>query len=36
MQSADVRVIRRRETDGEPAVAGPLDMYGGIGAVLRF
>jgi peptide chain release factor subunit 1 len=36
MQSADVRVIRRRATDGEPAVAGPLDMYGGIGAVLRF
>jgi peptide subunit release factor 1 (eRF1) len=36
MQSADVRVLRRREPDGEPAVAGPLDMYGGIGAVLRF
>jgi peptide subunit release factor 1 (eRF1) len=36
MQSADVRVLGRREADGEPAVAGPLDMYGGIGAVLRF
>jgi peptide chain release factor subunit 1 len=36
MQSADVRVLQRREPDGEPAVAGPLDMYGGIGAVLRF
>jgi peptide subunit release factor 1 (eRF1) len=36
MQSADVRILRRREADGEPAVAGPLDMYGGIGAVLRF
>jgi peptide chain release factor subunit 1 len=36
MQSADVRVLRRREADGEPAVAGPLDLYGGIGAVLRF
>jgi peptide chain release factor subunit 1 len=36
MQSADVRILRRREADGEPAVAGPLDLYGGIGAVLRF
>jgi peptide chain release factor subunit 1 len=36
LQSADVRVLRRREPDGEPAVAGPLDLYGGIGAVLRF
>ncbi len=36
MQCADVRVLRRREPDGEPAVAGPLDLYGGIGAVLRF
>ena len=36
LQSADVRVLRRREADGEPAVAGPLDLYGGIGAVLRF
>jgi peptide chain release factor subunit 1 len=36
MQSADVRILRRREADGEPAVAGPLDFYGGIGAVLRF
>jgi peptide chain release factor subunit 1 len=36
LQSADVRILRRREPDGEPAVAGQLDMYGGIGAVLRF
>jgi len=36
MQSADVRVLQRREADGEPAQAGQLDMYGGIGAVLRF
>jgi hypothetical protein len=36
MQSADVRLLRRREPDGEPVVAGPLDLYGGIGAVLRF
>jgi peptide chain release factor subunit 1 len=36
MQSADVRILRRREADGQPAVAGPLDLYGGIGAVLRF
>ena len=36
LQSADVRCLARREADGEPAVAGPLDMYGGIGAVLRF
>jgi hypothetical protein len=31
MQSADVRVLARRGAD-----AGPLDTYGGIGAVLRF
>src|SRR5204862_7332381 len=36
MQSADVRVLRRREPDGEPAVAGPLDLYGGIGTVQRY
>jgi peptide chain release factor subunit 1 len=36
LQSADVRFLRSRVPDGEPAVAGPLDMYGGIGAVLRF
>jgi hypothetical protein len=36
MQSADVRILQRREADGEPAQAGELDMYGGIGAVLRF
>jgi peptide chain release factor subunit 1 len=36
MQSADVRILRRREPDGEPAQASQLDMYGGIGAVLRF
>ena len=36
LQSADVRCIARREADGEPAAAGELDMYGGIGAVLRF
>jgi hypothetical protein len=36
LQSADVRFLRSRVPDGEPTVAGPLDMYGGIGAVLRF
>jgi hypothetical protein len=36
LQSADVRVLERREADGEPAQAQQLDMYGGIGAVLRF
>jgi peptide chain release factor subunit 1 len=36
LQSADVRVLHRRDPDGEPAAAGPLDLYGGIGAVLRF
>jgi peptide subunit release factor 1 (eRF1) len=36
MQSADVRVLQRREPDGEPTQATQLDMYGGIGAVLRF
>jgi peptide chain release factor subunit 1 len=36
MQSADVRILQRREPEGEPAQAGQLDMYGGIGAVLRF
>jgi peptide subunit release factor 1 (eRF1) len=36
MQSADVRIIQPRAPDGEPAAAGPLDLYGGIGAVLRF
>lgn len=36
MQSADVRILGRREPDGVPASAGQLDMYGGIGAVLRF
>jgi peptide chain release factor subunit 1 len=36
LQSADVRFLRPRVPEGEPTVAGPLDMYGGIGAVLRF
>ena len=36
LQSADVRILQPRAADGEPAVAGPLDLYGGIGAVLRF
>jgi peptide subunit release factor 1 (eRF1) len=36
LQSADVRFLHPRVPDGEPTVAGPLDMYGGIGAVLRF
>ena len=36
LQSADVRILQRREPDGEPVVAGPLEHYGGIGAVLRF
>jgi peptide chain release factor subunit 1 len=36
LQSADVRVLERREADGEPARAQELDMYGGIGAVLRY
>ncbi|TML06293.1 MAG: hypothetical protein E6G41_08150 [Actinobacteria bacterium] len=36
LQSADVRYLARREADGEPVVASQLDMYGGIGAVLRF
>jgi peptide chain release factor subunit 1 len=36
MQSADVRIVQRREAEGEPAHANQLDMYGGIGAVLRF
>jgi peptide chain release factor subunit 1 len=36
MQSAAVRVLRGREQDGEAAVAGPLDMHGGIGALLRY
>ena len=36
LQSADVRFLHPRVPEGEPTVAGPLDMYGGIGAVLRF
>jgi peptide chain release factor subunit 1 len=36
LQSADVRIVSRREPDGEPTSAGQLDMYGGIAAVLRF
>jgi peptide chain release factor subunit 1 len=36
MQSADVRFLRPRAPEGEPATAGPMDMYRGIGAALRF
>lgn len=36
LQSADVRFLSPRAQAGEPARAQELDMYGGIGAVLRY